>query len=356
MDEQKTSGERLFWRYDTAKWFMKDIRAELLATMKRIDVISHSRWHFYRKLLNPYDFTCRNEAVNRAFYKLWEILQTYPELLEESNPIYTLHLAEAPGSFIQVMRKVLRNCDWRPLAVSRPLSTYADVVKKSLSIPKFHPTITEPFVYLDLTNTCDIQKLRGLSENTTKSEGFHFITADGGFDEEEQYNEKEVLHYKLILGEIIAILLNQRMGGSCCLKIFDTFTATTVSILNLLCQHYKYFTVVKPSTSRPTNSEKYLLCREFLGQKFSIDELLKILNVETIQNGMFISSPLFTQEHIDLVTQEILEETKSCALAQISHISQVLQMSDKYIDRQYHEANKRRVYQEWCEAMHYIAF
>ena len=120
------------------------------------------------------------------------------------------------------------------VAVSKPPCSYAEVVRKSKAIPTFSPQVCSlsgaEFHYIDLLETCDIDQLVARMHTTVSSTGFALVTADGGFDEEERYDEKEELHYRLILAEIISILLLQQLGGSCILKVFDTFTVTTTSI------------------------------------------------------------------------------------------------------------------------------
>ena len=56
----------------------------------------------------------------------------------------------------------------------------------------------------------------------------------------------------------------QKKGGCFILKIFDIFSKLTVDILYLLSCLYDEVYVTKPNTSRLANSEKYIVCRNFL--------------------------------------------------------------------------------------------
>src|SRR6478609_2122918 len=117
---------------------LDDVRNECLTAMSQIDSLSNHRWHFFRKLLNEYDFESREFAVNRAFYKLWEILKLHPDIIPPgNNNLNSLHLAEAPGSFVQVVKKMFPYAD--TVAISKPPSSYAEVVRKGRSIPVFNP-------------------------------------------------------------------------------------------------------------------------------------------------------------------------------------------------------------------------
>ena len=262
---------------------LDEVRKDCLRAMSQIDMLSSGKWHFYRKLLNEFDFESRYFAVNRAFYKLWEMLKTFPSSNHGDIPLTTLHLAEAPGSFVQVIKKMYPESN--SVAISKPPSSYADVVKKGKSVPVFSKTVLQlrncQFLYCDILNKVVLLDYsRNMMMDSRFSAGFDLITGDGGFDEEEQYDCKETLHYNLILGEIVSILFNQKLGGQCMLKIFEVFTDTTLSLLWLLCSHYKSFEFVKPSTSRPTNAEKYVICRGFKGNMYDMNDMLQLMDVD----------------------------------------------------------------------------
>jgi hypothetical protein len=56
----------------------------------------------------------------------------------------------------------------------------------------------------------------------------------------------------------------QKINGSFILKIFDCFNAATVDMLYILSSFYKKVYITKPKTSRCANSEKYVVCKEFV--------------------------------------------------------------------------------------------
>jgi cap1 methyltransferase len=119
-----------------------------------------------------------------------------------------------------------------------------------------------------------------------------FITADGGFDEGDEYNNKEQLHYKLILYEIYYCLNNQKIGGSCIIKFFDIFTESTIQMLYILSKSYKDVYIYKPYTSRPTNSEKYVICSGYRegneSKKRILGEYIKIYSKELSTSNRII--------------------------------------------------------------------
>ena len=95
--------------------------------------------------------------------------------------------------------------------------------------------------------------------------GAHIVTADGGFDYSIDFNQQERLSYHLIFAEIVTALLVQRCGGHFVCKVFDIFDMFSLKCLYLLTFFYKSVEIVKPKTSRPANSEKYIVCKGFVG-------------------------------------------------------------------------------------------
>lgn len=93
------------------------------------------------------------------------------------------------------------------------------------------------------------------------------MTGDGGIEciGDKEFDYQEVFNVKLFLGEIITALKVQEMDGRFILKIYDCSFELTKQLLALLCVFYKKVTIIKPVTSRPGNSEKYMLCEGFLG-------------------------------------------------------------------------------------------
>ena len=102
------------------------------------------------------------------------------------------------------------------------------------------------------------------------------VTADGGFDFSTNFNKQEQSSLRIIFCEIVTALSIQKKGGAFVCKVYDTYTHVSISFLFLLSCLYNTVTITKPVTSRPANSEKYLVCQGFKGIS---DMLLKKLHI-----------------------------------------------------------------------------
>lgn len=108
--------------------------------------------------------------------------------------------------------------------------------------------------------------------------GVDYILADGGFDVSNRENEQEILSVKLYLCEIILGLGILKLGGHFLLKVFDIYTPFSFSLMYLLSQSFESFSILKPNSSRMTNSERYILCKNKLDVALDVESfLLKFL-------------------------------------------------------------------------------
>jgi hypothetical protein len=114
-------------------------------------------------------------------------------------------------------------------------------------------------------NTGDILKIENFEYCINKyGSSIDLITGDGGFDFSMNFNNQEQDMTKLLFAQICYALCMQKQEGSFVLKIFDSFTSSTIDMIYILCSFYKKVYITKPQTSRYANSEKYIVCKGFL--------------------------------------------------------------------------------------------
>jgi hypothetical protein len=114
-------------------------------------------------------------------------------------------------------------------------------------------------------NLYNIENITHFAEHVVGKNSCDFITADGGFDFSSDFNNQEDQSMRLIASEVLACLLLQKKGGNFLLKLYDCFCESTITILHILSNNYRSLHFIKPLTSRPANSERYLLCVDFHG-------------------------------------------------------------------------------------------
>lgn len=87
------------------------------------------------------------------------------------------------------------------------------------------------------------------------------MMADGGFSVEGQENVQEILSKQLYLCQCIVALGIVREQGHFVVKLFDLFTPFSIGLIYLMYKCFQQICIFKPNTSRPANSERYLVCK-----------------------------------------------------------------------------------------------
>ena len=264
---------------------------------KKLDNIDKNVWMNVSFLSNPFEYihpkitkyckqekiTSNSKPISRAYYKMWEIMNAFPifnNTLDDTNFLYgeeyqnsdnnqncvTAHLAEGPGGFIQaVMHRRHQYTD----------RMYAITIQCSNKNKLFNQVDNR--VNIQYGNITHADSIEQFATNFSDKKAY-LVTADGGLDDEHREDVQEHMHTHLIFSEIVNALHIQAIGGCFVCKIYDINTAVTVQMITLLSYFYKDVYLFKPTSSKPVNSEKYIVCLKFEGIQTSM--LAKLLDIK----------------------------------------------------------------------------
>ena len=260
---------------------------ELNAIKSLITSIDAKTWDYLKKKNNPFECVTTNGGlanytpISRAYFKMTEILHLFREPLakaiamameeSQSQPHFTtLHLAEGPGGFMECLDNTLG--DMRIAASQYDMYGITLMKEDSKSVPSWKKTAyfldQHPHMHI-LTGrdgTGDLYNIDNIFTTAVEmvtGQKASVITGDGGFDFSTDFNQQESMSFPLLYCQVMTALLCQKPGGMFVLKFFDTYQTKTLQLLCLLRRCYRQLSFVKPYTSRPANSEKYLVCVDF---------------------------------------------------------------------------------------------
>lgn len=311
-------------------------------------------WDKFKKLTNEYEFiysspSCENNAckyapISRSFFKMWEILHDFQSdifHMDKSKPIKCMFLCEGPGGFAEAVMKYRNNVkdDYYGITLK---------CESNKSIPEWKIGNSVKITYgVDGTgNLYNIDNIKHLSKIVGKKNNCELITADGGFDFSSDFNNQEDMSYKLLACEVLTALYLQKPGGTLILKVFDMFNEKTIKLVHLLHTVYETIYVTKPHTSRPANSEKYLVCTNFK----NIVKLKKLRSqLETsIMNEHY---PLDIPLHSNVV-QKLVHFNTYAVLKQIHYIQRTISLIKQPLSYD-HQANVFKnnaiLCRQWCK-------
>lgn len=242
---------------------------------------NQKRWDVAKKFTNEFEyiFSFNNEGVadivpiSRSFFKIVEIFHEASIAPALPPRIKIACLCEGPGGFVQGLRYA---CSTRGITVDHAYAiTLVSTDKKVPNWKLANDTATT--LVVGSNGRGDIYEVSTIDDFVkTAGEGaVDVVTADGGFDFSADFNSQEQHFVRLMTSEIYAGVRVQRAGGHFVMKVFDLFNADTVRLIALLCELYASVRVHKPNTSRPANSERYVVCSDFVGVSKEILEVLR---------------------------------------------------------------------------------
>lgn len=312
--------------------------ARYLSEVKNKITTYGREWDTYKKYTNPYEYIntivpnkakciSKYKPLSRSYFKMLELIASFD--LCSFDVINSFHLAEGPGGFIEAIANVRRN----PTDSYIGMTLLDDAIdnnipawKKSENFIRSNPNVK---IENGATGTGDILSIENFDDCVSKyGSSMNVITADGGFDFSYDFNNQENDIVKLLFAQACYAICLQKKGGHFVLKIFDCFMEHTIDILYILSAFYKNVYITKPNTSRYANSEKYIVCKNFLFS--SVSSFLPtlracILGAINSKNPIhrFLTCPISS-----CYINKIEEYNAIAGQQQIDHIQQTIALMD----------------------------
>ncbi|XP_061395406.1 cap-specific mRNA (nucleoside-2'-O-)-methyltransferase 1 [Musca vetustissima] len=238
-----------------------------------------------RSRSNPFETIRSSIFQNRAAVKMANIdsmldfMFTNPKdkkgnsLINDNDLLYFADVCAGPGGFSEY---ILYRKSWEAKGFGFTLKGPND-----FKLDKFFAGSPESFdPYYGVNNDGDVyvEANQDSFNNYIRKhtvEGVHFVMADGGFSVEGEENIQEILSKQLYLCQCLTALKILRNNGSFVCKLFDIFTPFSVGLIFLMYKCFDQISIIKPNSSRPANSERYLVCK---WKKPDTDHICQYLN------------------------------------------------------------------------------
>ncbi|XP_073835505.1 cap methyltransferase 1 [Musca autumnalis] len=263
-----------------------------------------------RSRSNPFETIRSSIFQNRAAVKMANIdsmldfMFTNPKdktgcrLLHDQELLYFADICAGPGGFSEY---ILYRKSWEAKGFGFTLKGPND-----FKLDKFFAGSPESFdPYYGVNNDGDVYiEANQDSFNTYirkhTPEGVHFVMADGGFSVEGEENIQEILSKQLYLCQCLTALKILRSNGSFVCKLFDIFTPFSVGLIYLMYKCFDRISIIKPNSSRPANSERYLVCKWKNDDTRNICQYLNHINNILNQNN--------DEDVLEIVATDLIKE------------------------------------------------
>ncbi len=260
-------------------------------------------WDLAKRITNPYELvnthssrlslpqsTCILNPLSRSFFKMTEMLHILNFF--ERHPqqkLRSMHVCEGPGGFIEAFYD-MANQSSRTITASyamtlRSTHTMIPGWRRASQFLQKHTTV---HLLYGPRRTGDIYEVENQTAcfEAVGAQGVHLATADGGFDFSDDFHAQERNILRLLVCSAIILLQTVAIDGDIVLKLFDCNSPVTRDFVTLLASCFKSWTLYKPVTSRPCNSEWYFLGRSALRDKKAAIQILSI-----VRDGLALDPP-----------------------------------------------------------------
>tara|TARA_X000000950_G_scaffold276452_1_gene364384 strand:- start:466 stop:1509 length:1044 start_codon:yes stop_codon:yes gene_type:complete len=296
------------------------------------------KWGKFTKLMNLYEnilYIEPNEKISRAFYKLIEI--NYNFKLFTGNETLTGHLCEAPGGFIEATCELVKNP--KHIWIGQSKNTSSCIFSKKL--PDNGNILWGP------DRSGDIYKNETIDEFAKESrKQCQVITADGGFDVSKNYYIQEQMSFRLIFCQFVTAIKSLKVGGHFVCKIFDMFTLPTIQLLVLVKSLFKEINIFKPLASRPCNSERYLVCKIFIGAHKSTIETFQTIIKKWPTNLFMIDLGIKVNKNLEKTVKNL---NNSLVGKQIEHLEETHKYASRIYSKEWFVSQKNKQQQASIE-------
>jgi hypothetical protein len=167
----------------------------------------------------------------------------------------------------------------------------------------------------------------------------HIFTADGGFDFTANYLAQESTIFPLLLASVHTGFSCLAREGMFVLKIFDCFSPATKQLVAWMAAAFDKWTLYKPATSRPCNSEQYFIGVGFRGVR---QQDLAAID-ETISRG-FLPKSLFDEPVPESLMVEIEKQTEFMLKNQLQFLELALARTANWSNVNPSEATLRQLW------------
>ncbi|KAF0313372.1 Cap-specific mRNA (nucleoside-2'-O-)-methyltransferase 1 [Amphibalanus amphitrite] len=252
-----------------------------------------------RSRSNPFESIKGVFFLNRAAMKManmdarFDFMFTKPthpdggDQLGDNDILYFADVCAGPGGFSEY---VLWRKRWRAKGFGFTLKGEHD-----FKLHDFHAGPAETFEPHygeggiqgdgDVFRRKNQQAFRNYVLRRTGGLGVHFMMADGGFSVDGQENIQEILSKQLYLCQFLTALNIVRTDGHFVCKLFDLFTPFSVGLVYLMSMAFREVCIMKPNTSRPANSERFIICKWRRPDTDDIREYMDRINQRLEQLG-----------------------------------------------------------------------
>ena len=323
-------------------------------------------WDLAKRITNPYELIstyssrlalpksiCCLHPLSRSFFKMVEIL-THLDFFERHKEVKlkSLHVCEGPGGFIEAFQYMAE--DKKRLvqaSFGMTLKSTQAMIPGWRRATQYLQKHTNIYLLYGPNRTGNIYEPLNQDEcvKAVGPIGAQLVTADGGFDFSEDFTGQEKSILRLLVSSSLILLRSVSLGGDIVLKLFDCNSPVTRDLVTLLASCFQQWTLYKPVTSRPCNSEWYFVGKSALRTRQPVIDLLT-----KVRDGLAMTPPVSYTRLLDVSPLETMLQQRQAERVdkQVNALKEVLSFCERKDEVTYSDLwNSQKVgCIRWCNS------
>ncbi len=323
-------------------------------------------WDFTKKITNPYElvYTCKKNNIpksvalqnplSRSYFKMIEILKLtkFFETRDTKSFLTSAHVCEGPGGFIEAIYDLAErnhvNVRSSHAMTLRSTESHIPGWRRAQQFLFKHRQVK---IEYGADNTGNIlvkenrQAFESAIDKVTNNYGVSIFTADGGFDFTSNYLAQEITVFPLLIASIRVGFSVLAPNGLFIIKIFDFFENSTIDLILWMASHFNQWTIYKPATSRPCNSEQYFIGSGFRNRVTAaeFDMLDKLIEFGKMPK-LLIKNILIQGETMINTISSVIDYRDESMYNQINFLHQAYELASNWNSS---SPNSEQLYQLW---------
>lgn len=301
-------GQEILPRYQSSVLYQEncptllDLINKQEALKMKLEVFTPNELRERRLKTSPFDLLPLGRLINKAAWKLIEINHLCDNVFFSVGDKNFADICCAPGGFTHTI--VMKNVECYTTA---HLITLGDIkINKTIVYNRnenFYPyihygDITRKNIQMQFIESCGVHKL-------------DFAMADGGFNFRNIENEQEFVCRRLTLSQIYLALVTIKENGFFLLKLFNIYSKFSQSLLYATASCFEEMQIIKPLSSRPANSEKYIMFKNYKPNADVIIHLETLMGMPQEQLSHVESVCIVPNDYIKQMDDALVSITKS---------------------------------------------
>ena len=244
------------------------------------DEHNYKKRYFYVRLYTDIFFKYKKELcvklkhnnVTNAWLKCYQLLCDFNlmDSVKKGDKINYFDNASFPGNFIlatyhyyiTIYKGKHDNFNWKANSLLESKKYVKTPLDDKYNLYKNHKKnwLMNDNNNGDITNINNINIIEKINNHN-----IDLYTSDLGFSSEENFSKQEFFHIIPNISQILCGLVSLKKNGNMLTKQYTIFNDINIYVIGLLTLIFEQVYLTKPITSRPRNSEIYLVCKQFVG-------------------------------------------------------------------------------------------